>query len=112
MIFSIDWTLWGLLIIATSFELGGDLALKWWAETDRPLAFGAGIASYTVGLIIFAVLLRRAELATIFTLWVGLAIILLTLAGWWFFDEALSAWQVVAIALVVAGVLLLGVESG
>ncbi len=112
MIFSIDWTLWGLLIIATSFELGGDLALKLWAETDRPLAFGAGIAFYTVGLIIFAVLLRRAELATIFTLWVGLAIILLTLAGWWFFDEALSAWQVVAIALVVAGVLLLGVESG
>jgi small multidrug resistance pump len=112
MTFSFDWTLWGLLFIATIFELGGDLALKWWAETDRWLAFSAGIASYTVGLIIFAVLLRRAELATIFTLWVGLAIILLTVAGWWFFDEALSVRQIVAITLVVAGVLLLGVESG
>ena len=38
MTFSFDWTLWGLLIIATIFELGGDLALKWWAETDRWLA--------------------------------------------------------------------------
>lgn len=110
--FSIDWTLWGLLIIATTFELGGDLALKWWAETDRWPAFGLGIAAYTVGLVIFAVLLRRAELATIFTLWVGLAIILLTLAGWLLFDEALSARQLVAIGLVVAGVLLLGVGRG
>lgn len=108
MSFSIDWTLWGLLIIATTFELGGDLALKWWAETDRWSAFGLGIGAYTVGLVIFAVLLRRAELATIFTLWVGLAIILLTLAGWLLFDEVLSARQLVAIGLVVAGVLLLG----
>jgi len=112
MTFSIDWPLWGMIIIATTFELGGDLALKWWAETDRWLAFGVGLGSYTVGLVIFAVLLRRAELATIFTLWVGLAIILLTLAGWLLFDEALSMRQLVAIALVVAGVLLLGVESG
>jgi paired small multidrug resistance pump len=112
MTFSIDWTLWGLLIIATTFELGGDLALKWWAETDYWPVFGLGIGAYTVGLVIFAVLLRRAELATIFTLWVGLAIILLTAAGWFLFDETLSMRQLVAIALVVTGVLLLGMERG
>ena len=112
MTYSVDWTLWGLLIIATVFELGGDLALKWWAETDRWPIFGLGIAAYIVGLVIFAVLLRRAELATIFTLWVGLGIILLTLAGWWFFGETLSVRQLVAIVLVVVGVVLLGIEHG
>jgi small multidrug resistance pump len=112
MTFAIDWTLWGLLLIATSFELGGDLALKWWAETNRWSAFGLGLVSYTVGLVIFAILLRRAELATIFTLWVGLAIILLTVAGWWWFDEVLSLRQIAGIVLVIAGILVLGIEPG
>ena len=106
---AIDWNLWGLLLTAAVLELTGDIALKWWAETNRWLGFGIGLVVYSLALIIFAVLLRRAELAVIFALWVGIAAVLLTLAGWWVFGEALSVRRLAGIALVMSGTILLGI---
>ncbi len=105
---SVDWTLWGMLLTAAALELGGDLALKWWAETDRWLGMGAGLLLYSVSLILFAILLRRAELAVIFALWVGVSAGLLALAGWLLFGETLSFRHVVGILVVLGGVVLLG----
>jgi small multidrug resistance pump len=107
MVRSIDWILWGLLLIAAILELVGDLAFKWWAETSRWLGLVVGLAVYSLALIVFAVLLRRAELAVIFALWVGVAAVLLALAGWWFFGEALSLQRLAGLALVIGGMILL-----
>lgn len=104
---SIDWTLWGLLLVAAILELIGDLSLKWWAETNRWLGFGIGLAVYSGALILFALLLRRAELAVIFALWVGIAALLLALAGWWLFGEALSPRRLAGMLLVLGGPILL-----
>jgi small multidrug resistance pump len=104
---SIDWTLWGLLLVAAILEITGDLAFKWWAETGRWLGLVLGLIVYTLSLIIFAVLLRRAELAVIFALWVGVAVVLVALAGWGFFGEALSLRKVAGLALVIGGMILL-----
>jgi multidrug transporter EmrE-like cation transporter len=109
MTHSIDWTLWGLLLVAAILEILGDLSLKWWVETDRWLGFGIGLVVYSAALVIFAVLLRRAELAVIFALWVGVAMLLLTLGGWWLFGEALSPRRIAGIVLVMGGMVLLGV---
>jgi small multidrug resistance pump len=94
---AIDWNMWGLLLIAAVLELTGDIALKWGAETNRWLGFGIGLVVYSLALIVFAVLLRRAELALIFALWAGIAAVLLTLAGWWLFGEALSVRRLAGI---------------
>ncbi|NIO71273.1 MAG: hypothetical protein GTN71_20130 [Anaerolineae bacterium] len=107
MIHSIDRILWGLLLMAATLEFIGDLAFKWWAETDRWLGLVIGLVVYSLALILFALLLRRAELAIIFALWVGVAAVLLALAGWWFFDEALSLRHLAGLALVVGGMILL-----
>ena len=40
------------------------------------------VGPFLAALIIFALLLRHAELAVIFALWVGVAAVLLALAGW------------------------------
>jgi len=105
---SIDWTLWGLLLVAATLELGGDLALKWWAETDRWPGLAVGLVVYGIALVLFAMLLKRAELAIIFALWVGVAAVLLALAGWWIFGESLSLRELIGLGLVIGGVLLLG----
>ena len=105
-----DWVFWGLLLLAAVMELVGDLALKWWAETNRWGGLALGLAVYTVAVAIFALLLRRAELAVIFALWVGVATVLLALAGWWLFKESLSWGQIAGLALTVGGVLLLGLK--
>ena len=104
---SIDWTMWGLLLIAATLEIIGDLAFKWWAEKDRWLGLVIGLAVYSLALVLFALLLRRAELAVIFALWVGVAAVLLALAGWWFFEEALSLRRLAGLAFVVGGIILL-----
>ena len=80
---------------------------KWWAEKDRWLGLVIGLGVYSLALIIFALLLRRAELAVIFALWVGVAAVLLALAGWWFFDETLSLRRLAGLALVLGGMVLL-----
>jgi small multidrug resistance pump len=108
MSISFDWSFWSLLIAAAALELAGDLSLKWWAASDNWLGFGAGLGAYAVSVAIFAVLLRRAELAIIFTLWVGIAIVLVALAGWWLFGETLTVRHLAGITLVVAGIVLLG----
>ncbi len=107
MMRSIDWTMWGLLLSAATLELAGDLAFKWWAETNRWPWLAVGLIVYGLALIFFAHLLRRAELAVIFALWVGVATVLLALAGWWLFDEALSLRRLAGLALVVGGMVLL-----
>jgi multidrug transporter EmrE-like cation transporter len=81
---------------------------EWWAETDRWPGLVIGLVVYSLALIIFALLLRRAELAVIFALWVGVAAVLLALAGWWFFDEALSLRRLAGLTLVIGGMILLG----
>lgn len=88
-------------------EIAGDLALKWWAESNRWLGLGIGLLVYSLALVIFAVLLRRAELAVIFALWVGIAAVLLTVAGWWLFGEALSLRRIAGIAFVITGMIML-----
>jgi multidrug transporter EmrE-like cation transporter len=103
----IDWSLWGLLLIAATLELIGDLALKWWAETNRWLGLGIGLIVYGLALIIFAALLRRAKLIVIFALWVGVAAVLLALAGWWLFGESLSLRHLAGLGLVIGGMILL-----
>jgi small multidrug resistance pump len=80
---------------------------KWWAETDRWPGLAIGLIVYSLALILFAYLLRHAELAIIFALWVGVAAVLLALAGWWFFGEALSLRRLAGLALVVGGMVLL-----
>jgi len=104
---SVDWTLWITLLAAAALELAGDLALKWWAETDRWAWFLAGLIFYGLSLVLFAYMLRRAELAIIFALWAGIATVLLAIVGWWLFGETLSLRHLAGLALVIGGIILL-----
>jgi len=106
---STDWTMWGLLLGAAALEILGDLSFKWWAETNRWPGLVAGLVVYSGALVLFALLLRRAELAVILALWTGVAVVLMALAGWWLFGEDLSPRRLVGIALVIIGMALLQV---
>ena len=102
-----EWTTWGILVAAASLELAGDLALKAWAETNRRAWFAVGLMVYCGALTLFALLLRRAQLAVIFGLWAGIAAALLALLGWLMFNEPLSLRRLAGLTLVVGGIVLL-----
>ncbi len=102
-----DWQLWGMLVTAALCETLGDLAFKWWAETGRTVGLVGGLIVYAVALVLFALMLRRAELAIVLALWSGVALVLMALAGWWLFNETLSPRHILGIALVIGGMVLL-----
>jgi len=106
---NLDWTTWQMLIAAAILELMGDLALRAWAGTDRFGYFTGGLILYGGALTLFAHLLRRAELAVIFALWVGVAGVLITLLGWLVFNEPLSPRRLLGLGLILTGVILLEV---
>jgi multidrug transporter EmrE-like cation transporter len=98
----------GSLFVSVALEIVGDLLLKWWTETNRWCSYGLRFLGYVIAMEIFGLMLRRGELAIIFSLWAGRATIGVTLAGWWWFNEVLILRQLAGMALIFIGVIILG----
>ena len=104
---SINWGLWGLIVVAAIFEVAGDLALKYWAEGDDARLFALGLGTYLVSLACFAYALKRAPLAIIVGMWVGVALVLMAIFGWVLFGEALSPRRMIGLGLITVALFLL-----
>jgi multidrug transporter EmrE-like cation transporter len=103
----VDWGVIGLIAVAATCEVVGDLLLKYWAETDDIRLMAGGLATYLVSLVFFASALKRGQLAVILTFWVAIALVLMAVLGWLLFGERLSPRNVVGIALVLMALFLL-----
>lgn len=103
----VDWGLWGLIVVAATFEIAGDLSLKYWAEHNDPRLFALGLGTYLVSLTCFAYALKRAPLAIIVGMWVGAALVLMAVFGWVLFGEVLSLRRMIGLGLIVAALFLL-----
>lgn len=51
--------------------------------------------------------LRTLSVGLAYAIWCGIGIVLVTVIGWLFYDQALDGWSLAAIALVLAGTLML-----
>lgn len=65
-----------------------------------------GLALYAIGTLIWLNALERIELSQAYP-FVGLGFALTTVAGWWLFEDTLSAQRLIGIALVVGGIILI-----
>ena len=105
------WTHWMLLVIAVVSEVIGTSALKasdgftrWGPSVVVVLAYGA--AFYFLSLT-----LKILPVGVAYALWSGIGVVLITLVGWWWFDQKLDAAAVLGMGLIVAGVLVLNLFS-
>jgi small multidrug resistance pump len=53
--------------------------------------------------------LRHVPMGVVYAIWSGVGIVLISLMGWWLFDQALSPVAWLGIGLIAAGVLVLNV---
>ena len=91
-------------VIATSALKAAEGFTRLWASVV--VAVGYGLAFYFLSLT-----LRTIPVGVAYAVWSGIGIVLIALAGWVLYDQALDAPALVGMALIVAGVLVINLLS-
>ena len=118
----VGWRLWALfLALATftqlAFKWGGtdleklDFGWEWLQALSRSPAVGCAVLGYIVMFGVWLHILQRTSLARAFTM-TGLVYITVPLAAWAIFNEEIGVYHAAGIALIIAGVVLIGDPGG
>lgn len=89
-------------VMATSSLKASDGFTRWWPS------LGA-VCAYAVSFYCLSLTLRQVPMGVVYAIWSGVGIVLISLMGWWLFDQALSPAAWLGIGLIATGVLVLNV---
>jgi spermidine export protein MdtJ len=99
---------WVFMAIAILTEVIGTLAMKYGAHSG---ARGGGLAVMYLMLVLsyttLALAVKRIPLAVAYGAWESLGLVLISLCSAWLFAEPLNPVKAVAIAVIIAGIVLL-----
>ena len=98
---------WLLLFAAGLFEIGWAVGLKYTDGFSRFWPSVGTVAAMIVSLGLLGLALRELPLGTAYAVWTGVGTVGTALLGLWLFGEPASALRLLAIALIVAGLVLL-----
>ena len=98
---------WLLLFAAGLFEIGWAVGLKYTDGFTRFWPSVGTVAAMIVSLGLLGLALRELPLGTAYAVWTGVGTVGTALLGLWLFGEPASALRLLAIALIVAGLVLL-----
>jgi small multidrug resistance pump len=100
------------LIIAILSEVAATSALKA-SDGFRNLAPSVVVVTgYGAAFYFLSLALRTIPMGVAYAIWSGIGIVLISLAGWAFYDQRLDLAALAGIGLIVAGVFVLQVLSG
>ncbi|MFB0937224.1 MAG: SMR family transporter [Propionivibrio sp.] len=91
-------------VIATSALKSSDGFSRFWPSVA--VVIGYGIAFYCLALT-----LRVIPMGVVYAIWSGIGIVLITLVGWFLFDQKLDLPALLGIGLITAGVVVMNVFS-
>lgn len=99
------------LVLAIVFEVIATTAL---AQSDgltrlRPTLIAAG--GWAAALWLMSIALRTMPTGIVYALWAGIGIVLITLIGWLWSDQALDTPAIAGMGLIVAGVVVINLFS-
>ena len=97
-----------LIGIIAVLDVVASVLLRIWAGNDRPLLLVLGVAGFSLAGLAFAFSMKFQGLAVANVIWIGASIILVTLMSIFAFHEHLSSRQIAGMALVIAGLCLVG----
>ena len=98
---------WFFLALAIGFEIAGTIALKLSEGMTRLIYVAALPAFYGLSFMMMALAMKTVPLSTAYAIWSAVGIGVLSVVGFFWFDESFSAMKVAALALIVAGVVAL-----
>ncbi len=102
---------WFYLSIAILSEVVATSALKAADGFRRPLPSLVVVAGYAIAFWFLSLALRTMPVGVAYAVWSGVGIALIALIGWLVFGQALDAAALLGLALIVAGVVVLGLYS-
>ncbi|RIK41235.1 MAG: ligand-binding protein SH3 [Chloroflexi bacterium] len=92
------------MAIAIGFEIAGTSALKYSDGFTRPAPTAITLGAYAIAFYLMSLVTRTLEVSTVYAIWSGAGISLLTLIGYFVLGESLSPLKAGSIALIVCGI--------
>ena len=103
---------WLYLMIAIVAEVIATSALRASEGFTRPWPIAIVIVGYSAAFYFLALTLREIPVGVAYAVWSGVGIVLISIVGWFLFDQKLDAPALGGIALIGIGVVVLNVYSG
>jgi small multidrug resistance pump len=102
---------WLILIAAIIFEVIGTAALKSSEGFTRLIPSIIMVISYGAAIFLLSLVLKTIPMGIGYGLWSGVGIILITVVGWFFYQQQLDLAALVGIGFISAGVVIIQVFS-
>jgi small multidrug resistance pump len=102
---------WLYLMIAIVAEVIATSALRASDGFTRPWPIGIVVIGYGAAFYFLALTLREIPVGVAYAVWSGIGIVLISIVGWFVFDQRLNAPALGGMALIVAGVVVLNMYS-
>ena len=98
----------GIAIIA---EVVATSALKSSQGFTKPLASMVVVVGYCIAFYCLSIVLKTIPIGIAYAIWAGLGIVLITIVGYFFYQQKLDAAAVIGMTLIVSGVVIINVFS-
>ncbi|SDX33735.1 small multidrug resistance pump [Paenibacillus sp. CF384] len=102
---------WILLAIAIAFELTGTISMKLSASFTKLIPSIIMFVCYAASFTLINYALGYLQVSIVYAIWSGVGIVLITIAGYFIFDEKLPPISFLWIGLILVGVIGLQVSS-
>lgn len=102
---------WFFLAIAIVSEVLATSALKASAQFSLLIPSMIVIIGYASSFYFLSLTLRTIPIGIAYAVWSGVGVVLITLVGWFVYDQRLNFVSIIGIFLIVAGVFVLNIFS-
>lgn len=103
---------WALLFIASLFEMGWAIGLKYTDGFTKLWPSVLTIAAMAISMFLLAVAVRTIPVGTGYAVWTGIGAVGTATLGILLFGEPATAWRVVCLLLIVGGIIGLKFSAG
>jgi small multidrug resistance pump len=102
---------WWILAIAIIAEVIATSALKVSEGFTRLIPSLVVVVGYSIAFYGLALTLKTIPVGVAYAIWSGMGIFLVTLIGWFLFDQKLDPAAIIGMVLIIAGVVVMNVFS-
>ena len=102
---------WLILIVAIIFEVIGTAALKSSEGGTRLIPSVIMAISYGVAIFLLSIVLKTIPMGIGYGIWSGVGIILITIVGWFFYQQQIDIAALIGIGFICIGVVIIQVFS-
>jgi len=102
---------WFYLVIAIVSEVLATSALKASEGFTHPVPSVIVVVGYASAFYFLSLTIRVINLGVAYAIWSGVGVVLISLAGWYLYDQKLDLAAIIGISFITAGALILNIFS-